>query len=65
MKYILVFHPYGVASRTQSAPGRLVKAQIARNSWLLRAFSVTRRATQKVDILGARYEFMNRLEIPL
>jgi hypothetical protein len=35
------------------------KARIARNSWLLRRF-----ATQKLGILGARYEFMNRLEVP-
>jgi len=35
------------------------KARIARNSQLLRRF-----ATQKMDILGARYEFMNRSEVP-
>jgi hypothetical protein len=35
------------------------KARIARNSWLLRRF-----ATQKLDILDARYEFMNRPEVP-
>jgi len=35
------------------------KARIAGNSWLL-----TRFATQKVDILDARYEFMNRSEVP-
>ncbi len=35
------------------------KARIARNSQLLRRF-----ATRKLDILGARYEFMNRSELP-
>jgi pyruvate, water dikinase len=36
------------------------KARIARNSWLLRRF-----ATQELNILGARYEFMNRSEVSL
>ncbi len=35
------------------------KTRIARNSRLLRRF-----ATQKLDILGARYEFMNRSAVP-
>jgi hypothetical protein len=35
------------------------KARIARNSWLLRRF-----ATQKLDILGAIYEFTNRSAVP-
>jgi hypothetical protein len=35
------------------------KALFARNSWLLRRF-----ATQKLDILGARYEFTNRSTVP-
>jgi len=35
------------------------KARIAGNSWLL-----TRFATQKLDILDVRYEFMNRSEAP-
>jgi hypothetical protein len=36
------------------------KARIAGNSWLL-----TRFGTQKLDILDARYEFMNASETPL
>ena len=36
------------------------KARIARNSELLRRF-----ATSKLDILNARYEFMNKSEAPL
>jgi hypothetical protein len=35
------------------------KALFARNSRLLRRF-----ATQKLDILGARYEFMNKSAVP-
>jgi hypothetical protein len=35
------------------------KAFFARNSQLLRRF-----ATQKLDILGARYEFTNRSAVP-
>jgi hypothetical protein len=35
------------------------KARIAGNSWLLARF-----ATLKLDILDARYEFMNRSEVP-
>jgi hypothetical protein len=35
------------------------KARIEGNSWLLARF-----ATPKLDILDARYEFMNRSEIP-
>ncbi len=35
------------------------KARIERNSWLLRRF-----ATQKLDILDTRYEFMNGSEVP-
>jgi len=35
------------------------KARIARNSWLLR-----RIATPKLDIFGARCEFMNKSELP-
>jgi hypothetical protein len=35
------------------------KARIAGNSWLLARF-----ATQKVDIWDARYEFMNKSEVP-
>jgi len=34
-------------------------ARIAPYSWLLRKF-----AMQKLDISGARYEFMNRSELP-
>jgi len=34
-------------------------AQIARNSWLYRRF-----ATKRLDISGARYEFMKRSEVP-
>jgi hypothetical protein len=36
-----------------------IKARIAGNSWLLARF-----ATQKLDILDVRYEFMNRSEVP-
>jgi hypothetical protein len=35
------------------------KARIEGNSWLLARF-----ATPKLDILDARYEFMNRSEVP-
>ena len=51
------------------------KARIARNSQLLRTTagmqeveqrrsSLPRFATQKLDILDARYEFMNKSEVP-
>jgi hypothetical protein len=35
------------------------KARIEGNSWLLARF-----ATPKLDLLDARYEFMNRSEVP-
>jgi len=51
------------------------KARIAGNGWLLlttarmqeveqRMEQLPRFTTQKLDILGARYEFMNRSEVP-
>lgn len=53
----------------------IFKAKIARNSELLRKFTklphpcfrtspTSLQVTQKLDILGARYEFMNRFEAP-
>ncbi len=65
---------YSERSRLQFKMFRF-KARIAGNNWLLtttagmqeveqRMEQLPRFATQKLDILDARYEFMNRSEVP-
>jgi hypothetical protein len=49
---------YSGRSRLQFKMFRF-KARIEGNSWLLARF-----ATLKLDLLDARYEFMNRSEVP-